>query len=733
MPLFSPGENGKARKANDPRVRKPPLILKTHLRAEGWVVFFYLPKLSSLRTYFRFAHERGRGCKHHSWQQRRNGVRNFYLSFLLILLLFLIPVQSYTQENSGQKQGEEQKLELQHKQNFQHSITVTANRVETPEKEVASSISVITREELDRMKKNSVLEALEEIVGLAASQNGPPGSPASIFIRGSNSEHTKVLLDGIELNNPITPGRSFDLSHFLIESIDRIEIIRGPQSTLYGSDAMGGVINIISRRKQGKPQLRAATSAGSYNTLSARAEIFGGTPKIAYSLGASHFSTEGYSAAGSQYEGNQEKDGYRNLSLSGKLDVHIHDNLDLDISIRTIRARTDLDVFGGDFGDDPNNRVDYTALFFKTGARGMFLQNRWESRINLAVVDYSRKFEDPTDDTHPFDSNNSEYLSRLLKLDWQNNFFLHETNTFTLGIEHLREQGESKYFSESAWGQYNDFFPIQKARNTGCFVQDRIRIAGRFFATLGIRFDHHSYGGDALTYRLAPGYYFELTGTRIKASLGTGFKSPSLYQLNAPPSTFGPIGNKDLKPEKCTGWDVGIEQNLGSGKLLAGAEYFSNKYTNLIDYDWTQGYINIGEASTRGFEFSLKAYPAESLLLSAAYTRTRAKDDISGERLLRRPREKLAATASFRFIKKANLILSYLYVGKRDDIIYAGWTPTRIIMAGYSLLNLVIAYDWHADLQLFLRLDNLLNEDYEVIKGYGTPGFSAYLGLQLHF
>ena len=646
-------------------------------------------------------------------------------NFVLICLpaLMFLSVQAYPQEKSEQKQ--EQKL--------QHTITVTANRLETPEKEVASSISVITGEELEKMKKNSLLEALEEIVGLAVSQNGPPGSPASAFIRGSNSEHTKVLLDGVELNNPITPGRSFDLSHLLIEGIDRIEIIRGPQSTLYGSDAMGGVINIISRREQGKPKVKFSTQAGSYNTLATRAEIYGGTPQINYSLGASHFTTEGYSAASSRYEGNQEKDGYRNLTLSGKLDIQLQDNLDMDISFRTIDAKTDLDISGGDFGDDPNNRVGYQALFIKTGARCLFLQNRWESRLNLSAVKYSRKFEDPTDDTHPFDSNNSQYNSHMMKLGWQNNFFIHGSHTLTLGMEHLREQGESKYFSQSAWGAYDDFFPQQNAHNTGFYIQDQIRIAGRFFATIGARYDQHSQGGNAFTYRLAPGYFINRTGTRLKATLGTGFKSPSLYQLNSPPSAYGPIGNKNLKPEKCTGWDIGIEQNVGGNKLMVGAAYFSQKYKNLIDYDWTKGYINIGKASTKGTELSLKAHPAETLMLSASYTHTNAKDDISGDRLLRRPREKLAVTTSCQFLKKATLILSLIHVGKRNDIFYEGWTPTRIIMASYNLVNVVISYDWNSRVQLSLRLDNLFNEEYEVIKGYGTPGFSVYGGLQLHF
>ena len=256
-------------------------------------------------------------------------------------------------------------------QDLKYTITVTANRIETPLEEVASSTTVITREELDRLKKTTVIEVLETIQGLNVIQNGPPGAAASVFIRGAKSEDTKVLLDGMELNEPMTPGRSFDMSCLLLENIDRIEIIKGPQSMLYGSDAMGGIINIITRQELGKPRFHISTQGGSYGTLSSHADVSGGSENIAYSFGAAFIRAEGFSAASTEYAENQEKDGYRNLTLSGKLGLKLKDNHEISFHLRTVDAQADIDNFGGDYGDDPNHVMDYTSWSFPQEPAGI--------------------------------------------------------------------------------------------------------------------------------------------------------------------------------------------------------------------------------------------------------------------------------------------------------------------------------------------------------------------------
>lgn len=643
--------------------------------------------------------------------------------FALVFSVFFLNV--YPEENQESSKKKVSSL--------QHEIVVTANRVETPLKEIASSVTVITREELERMNKATVLEALQGVLGINIIQNGPPGGAASVFLRGANSEHTIVMMDGIELNDPISPSRSFDIAHLTLENVKSIEIIRGPQSTLYGSDAMGGVINIITQKGKGKPKFHLSTQSGAYRTFVGNAETSGSTDKIHYSFGTSYLHINGFSAASTQFPGNIEKDSYKNLTLSGRIGFLLLDNLEFDFSMKNLDTKTDIDNFGGAYGDDPNNIQEYDALILKGEVRGLFLQNRWEQKISLSFIDYHRKHENPTDDTHPFDSDHSVYESKQWKLDWQHNLFLHESNTLTFGVEYHEEQGESEYYSENIWGPYSSIFPLQKAHNTGIYIQDQIRLADQFFVTAGLRFDKHSQAGSSTTFRVAPAYFIKQTGTKFKATYGTGFKSPSLYQLFAPGTFWGPVGNENLEPEESKSWDAGIEQNLLQNKLTLGITYFSSKYENLVDFDFALGFINIRKASSKGAEFSLKAWPTNNLLFMASYTRTEAKDRGTDEYLLRRPKNKFTTKLNFNLLEKGNISLSLIHIGERYDMEWAGWFATRVKMPSYTLLNAAASYELSQNVQIFFRLDNILNEEYEMAKGYGTPGFSSYGGVKLNF
>lgn len=649
--------------------------------------------------------------------------RKSLIGALILVLLTFSPSLLAQGNPPAEQEKPQEKLE--------YEVTVTANRVETSVKETASSVTVITRQDLEKTRKTTVLEALAEVMGLSYTQNGPLGSSSSVQIRGANSEHTKVMIDGMELNDPMTPSRTFDMGLLLVESIDRVEIARGPQSTLYGSDAMGGVINIVTRQEQGKPRMHFSTQGGSYSTLNGNAEVSGRSGQVSYSAGAAYLESEGFSAAGSQYAGNSENDGYRNLTLSGKLGYHPRDNLDLGLTFRSIDSRLDIDNFGGDYGDDPNNVQDYNAVLLGGSARGLFASNRWESKLNLSYLQYERRQDNPPDEIHPHDSERGLFKSDLLKLDWQNNVFAHEDNTVTAGLAYSREQGESEYTSESIWGPYESLFPKQAADTFGAYIQDRVNLSGIFFAALGARYDHHSQAGGAVTFRIAPGVYFDRTGTRLKASLGTGFRAPSLYQLYAPPTLYGPIGNENLEPERTLGWDLGVEQEFLQGRLRLGALYFSNSFENLIDFTYTDGYLNLKKASTRGAELFLRANPWNDLFLSAEYTRTEAKDEESGEYLLRRPKHKLALRIGTGFAAKGHVTADLLYVGAREDNFWVGYEPTRVTLDSYLLINAAASYEILPFLQVFGRVDNLLDQRYEVVKGYGTPGFSAYAGLRL--
>ncbi|MFB0565218.1 MAG: TonB-dependent receptor plug domain-containing protein [Candidatus Aminicenantaceae bacterium] len=646
--------------------------------------------------------------------------------FLIVLALILLFFNTYAEE--AQESGKKKKPPSLH-----YDVVVTATRIETPAREIASSITVITREDLERMKKSTVLEVLNEVLGVTIVQNGGTGGAASVLLRGANSEHTLVMMDGVELNDPITPSRSYDLAHFSLDDIERIEVLRGPQSTLYGSDALGGVINIISRKGKGKAKVRFSSYGGSFGTITGNAGISGSVDKFDYSLGTSYFHNAGFSSASTAYKGNKEEDGYRNLTLSARFGYRPSSNLDINFIVRSLDTKIDIDNFGGAYGDDPNNIQDYRALFLKGEIRRLFLQNRWEQKLILSFVNYNRKYDNPTDASHPLDSDRSKFKSKLWKLDWQHNIFLHETSTLTFGAEYQQEQGESEYHSEGVWGPFSSTFPLRKSHQKGFYIQDQIRIKDQFFAAVGARFDHHSQAGTAVTYRIAPAYFIKQTGTKLKATYGSGFKSPSLYQLYAPGTAWGPIGNENLEPEKSTGWDAGVEQYLFQDKLMFGATYFKNSFENLIDFDDVQGFINISKSSSKGAEFIFQAQPIKSILITASYTRNEAMDEDENTPLLRRPKDKFTSMVNYGFLEKGNIALSLIYVGEREDMDFSIWPSKRVTLPSYTLLNATASFNFNANIQIFGRLDNVLNEKYEMIKGYGTSGFSAYGGVKLVF
>ncbi|MCJ7580883.1 MAG: TonB-dependent receptor [Candidatus Aminicenantes bacterium] len=643
------------------------------------------------------------------------------------LVIFLLISPLFAEQEPANQKGKKEVPQIQ------HEITVTSTRIDTPTREVASSVTVISRENIERSRKTTVLEILQDVMGITLIQNGPVGAAASVHIRGGNAEHTLVMMDGVELNDPITPSRSIDLAHYSLDNVERIEVLRGPQSTLYGSDAISGVINIITRKGEGRPTLSFSSQAGSYGTFSGSTTFSGSSERISYSLGASLLQSAGFSAANQSYEGNSEKDGYQNLTFSGHFGFRLSDNFEFDFVARRIDTKIDIDNFGGAYGDDTNNIQTYNSLFMKGQTRWLLWNNRWEQKLNLSIVDYDRTYENPTDEAHPFDSEQAYYSSRCTKIDWQNNLYFHETNTMTFGIDFQEEHGESEYTSEGQWGPYQSLFPHQKARTTGLYVQDQLRLGGQFYATLGGRLDIHSQFGSSLTFRLAPAYLIQSTGTKIKGTIGTGFKSPSLYQLYAPGTLWGPVGNDTLTSEKSTGWDIGVEQSFLSKRITLRAQYFSQTYNNLIDFDYLEGYINISKAESRGFEFGFMGQITENLSFYSSYTTSHHRDTDTGEPLIRRPTSHFQSRININFLTKGNLEFSLQSVGKRDDIEFVGFSSNRVTMPAYTLFNSTISYDVLPLTQIFIRLENIFNADYETVKGYGAPGFSIYGGFKVDF
>jgi len=603
-------------------------------------------------------------------------------------------------------------------------VVVTANRLDTAPEKVGSSQTVITREQLERMQVNTLFDALRSVPGVDVARSGGRGADASVFLRGANSSQTLVLIDGVEVNDPISTTRSFNFTDLTTDNIERIEIVRGPQSTLYGSDAIGGVINIITRRGEGDPEMSLSLEGGSFNTWRGRFHAGGGSDTVNWSLGASREDSDSISAA-DEAAGNTEKDGYENTTASARLGFTPADNLGINVIARYTDSAFDLDNFGGAYGDDPNNVGDQTQLVLRTEAELTLLDELWQQKLGVSLIDIGRDYYNGFDAANPDDMAESEYNGSMFKIDWQHNLRFSESNTLTIGLETEEEKGDSTYSSASAYGPYSSVFEEQTARTTGYFVQDSIAVADRWFTTLGVRLDDHDRFGSEVTWRATTACLFPDSGTTARGSLGTGFKAPSLYQL------FSEYGSLDLEPEESLGWDVGLEQADPMGYGSVGVTWFANDFDNLLDFDpVTYVYVNIAEARTQGLEVYATAGIGDTLDLSASYTYTDTEDESTGEDLLRRARHKWGINANYGFLEKGNANLDLLWVGKRWDTDFSTWPASRVELDSYLLVNLAGSWDVNEHWQVFGRLENLLDEDYQQVLGYGTYGFSGYLGLK---
>jgi len=603
-------------------------------------------------------------------------------------------------------------------------MVITATRTETPISQIGSSVSVINAEEIERRKENEIVNLIKDVPGIDVVQNGGLGQLATVSIRGAYPRHTLVMIDGVGINDPINPNRECDLSNITTYNIDRIEIVRGSQSVLYGSDAVGGVINILTKRGLTNANGYFSISGGTYNTFYENGGISGKADNFSYSLDISHQSTDGISVAGEKY-GNKEKDSYKNTTILTNIGFHPVDNFVVNLYTRWNKAKSDLDNKGGFYGDDPNYKFDGEQMLFKIQPELSILNNKWHQKLGISFTRHKRNYKNDKDVDHPNDSSNGNYKGNTVNLDWQNDFRIHSHNLLTVGFDFTEERGKSDYNSQSAWGPFTSIFDKKLARTTGIYVQDQLGIRDYFYTSIGIRNDYHTDFGWQTTYRIAPVFLIHKTNTRIKGTYGTGFKSPSLYQL------YSEYGNSDLKPEKSESWDIGLEQSLFNEKVLLNVCYFSNIFNDLIDFDFsTWKYSNIAEAESKGIECSGRMQVLPDLSIKANCTYLKTEDKTTGEQLLRKPKRKFSIASNYRFLQRGNVNLEAIFIGYRYDRDFATYPPERLILGNYTLLNMAISYDIINNLQLYVKGDNLTDKKYENVYGYGTSGVSVQIGMK---
>jgi len=619
----------------------------------------------------------------------------------------------------------------------QDPIIVTATRLATPASQLGSSVTVITAQDIARKQVKTVPQALRMLPGVDVIQSGGPGQQTSVFIRGASSSHTLVLVDGVNIADPGSPNGAVDFSSLVLDNIEKIEIVRGPQSTLYGANAIGGVISIITRKGHGKPHATLSLQAGNHRTDYEQLGFLGATGGFNYSLSGTHLKTHASSVTPKDLRQGlaAEADHHYNNTLSAKVGFEAAEGLGVSLSGRYITDKTELDPEVG-FGtiEDPNARLKNREYFLHGESHASWFDGRLDTSLAAAYTDYNRRNNNPR-------SNPAETLQRTrfqgdtLEVSVNNDFYLTEAHTLTLGGGTKREHMNNGGFSDFGGFVVSELSNSSKRTNYA-YLQDQFSFFKRVFGTAGLRFDSRDDFGSELTYRLTGAYQHHPSHTRFTGSIGTGFRAPSLFELSGfSPNNFGTSfrGNPNLNPEKSFAWELGFEQSFLTGRLSLGGTYFRNDIKDLIetvfDASFNSSPDNINKVHLRGFEAFVSADILAGLSTRVDYTFTSADvSDNSNRPLLRRPRRKVSATLNYQPVEKANIYLGIDFVGRRKDI---NRVSGAVIKAkDYTVFDTSVSYAVTPRFSLEGRVNNLLNAHYEPADGFAALSRNFLLGFK---
>jgi vitamin B12 transporter len=611
---------------------------------------------------------------------------------------------------------------------------VSASKTRQPVSHVTSAVEVITGEQMQKRNLKTVAEALRLATGMAVFSSGGQGTLTDVRIRGSNAQQVLVMIDGAIVNSA-TSG-SYDFAFLTTDNIERVEILRGNQSMMYGSDAMGGVINITTKRGRGPLSTGGFLEYGSYNSLREGGKVSGEKGPFDFSATLSRWDISSISAINYR-RGASELDGLRNWQGSARLGVNLPTNGRLEFDFRWLNSDTKFDGFNGFNPADVSGAASHSNQFVYSGNYFQPLTKWWSSRITAAratehlLTDPGTSFRDiitgQTGIPFQFLSDIRTYSNRI---EWQNNFQIAEPLSVIAGYQFREQIGNS-----------TDNFSNKRVASNAGFAEAQLNLWDRVFGTAGLRQDEYNVFGSATTYRFTGGYLHKETGTKIRASYATGFRAPTINEL-----FFPNFGNPNLRPEKSQGGDIGVDQTLFDKRITLSANYFWTRYRDqiLTVFDpvgcpaGTFGFCpaNFGSTSAKGVEVSIKAnilrdLPwAKSLDVQGQYTHTATRNTSTpdNDRLPRWPLQQYSAMISYQPIDPFHLNLEFRYVGQR----FNDANNTQSI-AGFDLWNLAATYDINRQIQGYLRVDNLFDRRYEEILFFGAPGRSVFGGIRVNF
>ena len=612
-------------------------------------------------------------------------------------------------------------------------IVVAANRAPVDADRVTAAVTVLDKTAIDRAQDLSVADLLLRTPGVSLSRNGGYGTSTSLRIRGAESDQTVVVIDGVKINDPSSPGGGYNFANLLIGDASRIEVLRGPQSILWGSQAIGGVVNIVTPLPTAALEGSIDLEGGSRETVSARAALGGTTGPLAWRVGAQSFTTDGISAL----QAGTERDGYTNQNVQARAVLTIAPGISADLRGSYANGRNDFDGFSGDTPEYGLTRefVGYAGLNID------LFDARLRNRFGYGYTDTDRDNYNPdqVEQTQTFAA-----LGRNHRLEYQGTLAVTKGVDAVFGVEN-----EVSRFSTAS----SDFVPPYalgtpargRAELTSFYGQLNVSPFDGLTINGGVRHDDHSRFG-AQTLFAGGANWLLPTGTVLRASYSEGFKAPTLYQL------FSEYGNQALNPERAKGWEAGAEQRFMDGRFALGGTYFERRSRDQIVYTgcnpgtadplcFVPGstteqrfgyYQNVARAFARGVEAVARAQVGEHLSLDGNYSWVLSEDRSPGRTfgnwLPRRPRDTANVSATYTFAEAGSLGVAARFAGKSFD---NASNATRL--DGYTLVDLRGELPLSGTVRLFARVENLFDERYETIARYGTLGRSVYAGLRGRF
>lgn len=581
----------------------------------------------------------------------------------------------------------------------------SANRSATDAAKVGSSVSVITEKDLEQQSGTYLKDYLEQVPGVSFNQSGSPGTSAGISLRGAPNRYVKVLVDGMDISDPSSTQTSTHFEHLLVGDISRIEVLKGSQSTLYGGDAVAGVISVETKAALTPGFSQSALSEyGTYNTYRG-----GYTAGYAADDGSNiSFTVQGINSDGfSSAAAGTEDDGYKNLTLSGRGEYFVSPSMKVFFAARSVDAKFDFDGFPPPLfvlSDTPEvgTMLQHAG---RVGTEFSFFDGAFQN--TLAIQGMTVERENFLNGNGP---STAQYDGDRVKGEYKGLLTFNESLSLLAGADWERT------------GARTNLNPTRETADLfGVYAQLMLEPIDGLVLTGGGRIDDHSTFGGFNTYRLTAAYLVPGTETKLHGSLSTGFRAPSLYEIYDP--TYG---NSDLSPEESKSWDVGVEQGFLDQRFKVGVTYFELDTDNLIEWSPAE-YFNIpGLTHRKGVELSATAVVTEGLTLVAGYAYVDT-EQADGNRLVRVPRHSVLLGVNAQPIDKLELNVTAKFVADAIDSRFPGF----VTLDDYVLVNAKASYEFAPGWKAYVRGENLLDEDYQTVVDYGTAGLSVFGGIQM--